>query len=230
MFLRLTSERAAGALTLLLLGLLAASIAMGANRVGLDSRSEYFFGGGTESWRVVAIQHGGQLAKGIILQIGAGVVAMFLAGAAYMTLQRHGSGFVTAISVGLLAAGTLLLIGSVMSFRLSDLAGQWANASGADAGRIADSAYTAHTVRFFSLLTGLPLLLGSLIAFGVHVQRVSGMPRWLVVFPALSGALLIISPVGFVSIGIFVFFMASGVILFLWLFVLGGRLALRGMR
>lgn len=227
MFPRLTSDRTAGILLVLLVSLLVASVFGGAGGVGLDTRSEYFFGDGPESWQVVAIQHRDQLRDGLILLTFGAVVAMSLAVVAYKTLQRQAIGSAAAISIGLLGAGILLLVGAGLSFWLADLAGQWTNSAGADADRIADTALSVHTARFFALLIGFPLILGSLLAFGVRTQLTGGLPRWLFVFPILGGGLLIISPVGFAGPGVFLFLMASGVILLSWLVVLAGTLVLR---
>ena len=216
---------------LLLLILLVAGCSKGAGGVGIDTRPDYFFGDGPHGWGVVAIQHRDQLKDGLVFLAVASVVAMASAPLLRKTLKSHPSTLVTASTVSLLTAGAVMLVFVATGFWIADLAGQWAASPiGEDADHIADSAFTAVTIRFFAALIGLPLLLGGLIGFGIQIQRTGELPRWLMAFPVMGGVLLIISPVGFAGPGSFLFVMASGTILLLWLIVLGGRLLLRGAR
>ena len=228
MFSQSAIERAVGILVPLVVVMLAASFSLGSGKVGIDTRSEYFYGTGTESWEIVANEHLEQLDDGLGFQAGAGALAMATAGLFYLMFRSRSSSLSNASTWGLLAAGGLILIGAGASFRVSDLAGQWLVTSGADAERIADSAFTAITLRFVVLIIGFPLFLGSLLAFGVATQRLSGLPRWLNAFPMLGGGLLVISPIGFVTVGIFLFIMASGAVLLSWLIIISARLILRG--
>ena len=228
----MATERTIGALVLLSLIFLLAGFATGAGGVGIDTRSEYFYGDGPHSWRVVATQHRDRLADGLIPLAVGGAAAMATSALLYRMLKSHPSGLVAAAALGLLAAGALILVFVGTGFWATYLAGQWWESRvGVDSGSIADSAFAVLTVRFFAAFMGFPLLLGSLIAFGVLVQHVGNLPRWLMAFPAVGGALLVISPIGFaVDPGFFFFLMASGIILLLWLVVLSGRLILRGMK
>ena len=69
-------ERSAGALIIIMMILLVIAISTGAARVGLDTRSEYFYGDGPESWRVVAEVHRDELTDGLLPLALAGVSAV----------------------------------------------------------------------------------------------------------------------------------------------------------
>ena len=221
--------RITGAMVLLMLGLLVAGFASGAGGVGIDIRSEYFFGDGPHSWGVVARVHGDDLANGLLAMAGGSATAMAAGGLLYLTLRQRPSALLAAGAIGLLASGALMLVGVGASYWVADLACQWIDAKSDEADCIADTAFNAVTLRFFALLVGLPLVLGSLIAFGLLVQRLSGLPRWLIAFPVTGGALLVISPVGFAGPGFALFLLASGLVLLSWLVVLSGRLMVRGI-
>lgn len=223
-------ERIAGVLVLLLVALVAVSVSMGAGGVGLDARSEYFRGDGPQSWSVVATQHRDQLADGLTPLAAASAVAMFLGGVLYLTHRRLASGLASAASFGFVTTGALMAIGVAMRFWVADLAGRWANTDSA-VGHLADSAFTAHTVWTVAMFVALPLLMASLIALGIVVQRAAALPRWLMAFPVVGGALLVISPIGFaVGPGFASLVVASGATLLVWLVVVSGRLTLRGVR
>ena len=225
-----SGERIVGIALLLVLVLVSLSMSLGAGRVGLDSRSEYFHGNGSESWAVVATLHQDQLADGLMPLAATSAVLVALAGVVYLTLRRYASLLASAVSVGFLTSGVLMAIGAAMRFRVADLAGRWSStSSGADG--LADSAFTAHSVYVLSMFTALPLFMASLIAVGILAQRATTLPRWLLTFPWVGGALLIISPIGFaIGPGFGALVMASGATLLLWLVVVSGRLILRGAR
>ena len=92
MFPQIAIERAAGALVPLVLVplvlvLLATSLILGAGRVGIDTRSEYFYATGPHSWQVVATQHRDRLADGLAFQAAAGALAMATAALIYLMFR-----------------------------------------------------------------------------------------------------------------------------------------------
>ena len=157
-------ERSAGVLILLLVILLVMAFFSGAGGVGIDTRSEYFFGDGPHSWRVAATEHRYQLTNGLTALALASVVAVTVAALLYWTLKSHALGLATVGTSALLVAGVLILVFVGLSLRTADLASSWIESpAGSEAGRIAHVALTTLAIRFIVGMIGFPLLLGSLI-------------------------------------------------------------------
>ncbi len=230
MIRHITTHRIFGAPILLLVTTFLLGMLRGAGGPGLDTRSEYFYGDGPNSWRYLASQHRAQATEGLVPLIVAGAAAIATAALVRPAFRPHPTELATASAIGLLSAGVLILVFQFMSFRVADLANQWtASVEGLQADGILDSAFSAVTIRFLAAGLGIPLLLGSLIAVGLAIQKRGRLPRWLVALPWLGGAVLIASPMGFfIGTGFFSIVALSAIILFLWIVILAVSLLVPG--
>lgn len=115
------------------------------------------------------------------------------------------------------------LAAAVAGSSLYLLAGSWTPTT--DVVEIEGAARTIEQVRTTTLILALILALTSLIGVGVAIQRRSPLPRWLYGLPIMSGALLLLVPVGFATIGAATFFVPSAVLLMLWLVIISANAA-----
>ena len=120
-------------------------------RVGINTRPEYY----QDSWRD-AVQRREHFNDNLGYIAAAGLVPIDAAGAIFQNFRSGVSTLARASSTGLFAVGILILIMVWASFRLSDLAHECADESGAAPGQIASSAFALVTARLWAAFFGLP--------------------------------------------------------------------------
>ena len=212
--------RLAGFFILLIVPLLAAGVFFDP---GLETRPEYF----AESFARFVPQRGPYRVSAILM-FAAALVVLAAGGALFLRYRPLGINLATASALGLLAAGILVLGAAGAGLRVYQLATEWLALSGTVAGRVERSALAAQQLRFVSAALGFVLLLISLICCGVVFHRSTRLPRWLLSLRVASGIIMVASPLGFLSVGLFLFLMVSALFLFGWLTVETGWLLIRG--
>ncbi|MDA1097306.1 MAG: hypothetical protein O3B84_08670 [Chloroflexi bacterium] len=207
-------ERAAGLLVLWVVPLIAIA---GVLDPGLDTRQAYF----VESLAAFLPEMGRYAASSIVM-LAAGLV-LAAAGVALLLPSRRAPGPLQTLgATGLLSAGILILSGAGVGLWVHHLAAEWSFAGGAAAEQLAQSALTAQQMRFTLAISGIALSLASLLCTGVVFHRWNGLPSWLLRLPIVAGVILAASPLGFITVGIFLLLIASGLVLFSWLIIEAG--------
>lgn len=212
--------RLAGLFILLIVPLLIASVFLDP---GLETRPEYF----AESFARFVPQRERYLVSAILM-FAAAFVALAAGCALFLRFRPLGMDLATAGALGLLVAGFLVLGAAGAGLRVYQLATEWLTLTGTGAGQAERSALAVQQLRFLSAGLGYVLLLVSLICCGVVFHRSTRLPRWLLSLPVVSGIIIVASPLGFLSVGIFLFLMVSAVLLFVWLTAETGWLLIRG--
>ena len=213
-------ERSSGFFILLIIPLLIVGVLLDP---GLDTRAEYF----AESFaQFVPVRE--QFLKSVLTMLVTGLVSLVSGGAMFIAFRPFGGSLTTVGIAGLVVAGVFVFGAAGAGLRVYQLSIEWSTLSGIGADEVADSALRIHQLRFGLLALGFPLLLGSLICCGVVIHRLTRLPRWLLYLPVASGVTMVASPLGFLSVGIFLLLMVSALILFAWLTVETGWLLVRG--
>ena len=206
---RFLLERLAGLLILPIVPLMVAAVVLDP---GLETRPEYL----GESFARFAPHREAYLASTILMLAAA--FAILAAGAALLLRFRlREMNLATASGLGLLASGLLVLAAGVASLRIYQLSTEWLALSGTVANQVESFALGVQQLRFAFALLGFPLLLTSLICCGVVFHRLTGLPRWLLRLPVISGIIMAASPLGFLGPGFVLFLGISALVLFAWL-------------
>lgn len=236
MLSKITIERTAGVLLLLIVALFAALTFV---EFGLDVSQEHF----REGFRDKIVQNQDRFAAGLVLSSVMSVVMIGAAGALYSTFRPHEPTLATVGAYGLLAGGVLLLAGAGSGVALHDLAGEWSATGGAQAEQVLTSARAVALVFAFFANIAFFLLFGGVSAFGALIAWTGAIPRWLGWLAVFSGVLQALSlTVGLVTGALWDMVMGSAIgtglfsyLIFgsffsavLWLLITGGWLLVRG--
>ena len=213
-------ERSGVFFLLLILPLVAVSVVV---HPGVETQPEYTAGNlarllPEREWLVTSV----------VLMLAAALAALGAGSLLFIRFRPLGLPLVTPSTLAMLAAGLLILGAGGAGLRISQLATEWLSVTGAAADQLDRSAVKFGQLRFMLGGLGVVLLLVSLIFCGVVIHRMTMLPRWLFRVPVASGVILIASPLGFVSFGLFAFLTVSALVLFAWLIVEAGWLIVRG--
>jgi hypothetical protein len=180
MFAKMSIERGAGLLLLLVAG--ATGLILTVGRLGIGAAEPYF----QEDFPALA-RNPEPYFTGLILTVVLAIGLIAGAAALYRTFQPHGPALAAIGAFGLLAAGALLLVTGAAGRALIELAGEWRATGGGFGGPVWAAARAVALV--YESLAGASflLMLSSLAVFGALILRRGALPRWLGGLALLAG-------------------------------------------